>query len=774
MKLFLKISYFLFLTLGGTFVGYAQMAIQYPAERSIFQRSNDNTGKIQISGNVTTDVDKVEARLIPRSATQGTSTDWTTIDAQVDGFSFTGQIEGKGGWYTLELRGVLNGTVTSSTKVQRVGIGEVFIIAGQSNARGEGDNLFALPASDDRVNTYGFNYYDKNLAEGIEVLPLTKFSQIQETTNPGPAGFSAWCWGELGDKLANKLNVPILFFNAALSGTSTKNWVESLNGQDTYHLFAGYQFEKNQPYANLRKTLQNVVGTLGVRTVLWHQGEFDLYTDEQTHIANLKKIIDETRKNIGEKIPWVVSRVSRLSNQNYPQVISAQNKVINPSDMIFSGPATDDIQKNRPDGAHFTNNGSVKGLSLLAEEWSLSLNSGFFSASSPIIAKGIVEIKHNCLSASNIELKFDKSYQTYLWSNYANTSTIRTSSGEYSISLRDNTGIYYVSSKLVVGNVFPKEPPLISPTISIKSCIGKTVELQSTPSKYETLWSTAERATKINAGQPTGYFATFISKQGCSSPKSNTVTPQFVPPPAKPTVNLVSNRIVGCKGDTVTVVVNNQDGHEVLWNNGAKTGIVSLYQNTELPLKVSLLSAHNCPSEESDIVKVNFYDIPKSPKITQDGPFSLKVENLDITQGYEWFLYDQIDPNQNTYNFLAAQNGIYKAKTVFKTIATDEKEITCKSSFSNTFSYTKNLALKGLSVYPNPSINGTVYVSSATQLSNVKIEIFNTIGQLKSLYNLESLGTPFEIKFNNLSVKNLYFVKVSFDSYSRVFPIVFN
>jgi hypothetical protein len=109
----------------------AQINIKIPYEKSVFQRNNNNLGNIYITGTLDQDADRVEARLVPRIANQGQQTDWKVIDNVIDGLSFTGSIEGIGGWYRLEVRAVSNEQSTSSKSVERVGIGEVFVIAGQ-------------------------------------------------------------------------------------------------------------------------------------------------------------------------------------------------------------------------------------------------------------------------------------------------------------------------------------------------------------------------------------------------------------------------------------------------------------------------------------------------------------------------------------------------------------------------------------------------------------------------------------------------------------------
>ena len=68
---------------------------------------------------------------------------------------FNGRIKMKGGWYRLMLRASKNADVVYEKQIEKVGIGEVFVISGQSNAQGV-PNSNSTGAKDDRVNCANF------------------------------------------------------------------------------------------------------------------------------------------------------------------------------------------------------------------------------------------------------------------------------------------------------------------------------------------------------------------------------------------------------------------------------------------------------------------------------------------------------------------------------------------------------------------------------------------------------------------------------------------
>ncbi|MBP6618721.1 MAG: hypothetical protein KA188_00625 [Leadbetterella sp.] len=756
----------------------AQISIKIPYEKSVFQRNNSNIGNIYITGTLEQDADRIEARLVPRISNQGQQTEWKIIDNIIDGQSFTGSIEGQGGWYRLEIRAVLSDQVTFTKNIDKVGIGEVFVIAGQSNAQGDGRFSNAKSSTDERVLAYEPNYFDHNTAliqNFPDFLTIDKFTNISSSTNIGPLGFTAWCWGELGDLLVKKLNVPILFYNASLSGTSTENWLSSVSGKDTYHVVTGVKFEKFMPYHALRRTLHSLVSIYGVRSILWHQGESDAISrvSELTYFNNLRDLIQESRNNIGEKIPWVVSKASRYEGSNYPSIISGQNRVISNIESVWAGPATDDIQPFRPDGAHFENNNSINGLSLLADAWNTSLSSQFFTQIIPILPKGLAEIKYSCINFSDITLKFDKIYQSYQWSTGASSSQIQANSGEISAVLRDGYSNLYYTNRITVPNVFPKIAPIISPVISIVGCVGKTVELQAKPSKYEVNWNNGTISNKISANQVSAYFASYRSIQGCLSPKSNELYPIFVNPPSKPGIELINTDGYECIGKTISLKVSNPLNHDVIWSTGQKTNEFSITENQAIPIKVTLYSNYDCPSTESDTLKYRFLANPKTPNIEKTGPFSVKAIELEPVQKFEWFLDNNFLLSQADPNLFVNKNGFYAVKAVKSILTSTNRVLECKSGISTQQAIAKDNNLYGISVYANPVIDGKVKIAADKELKNVKITIYNDAGQKEYEIALDSLKLPTELDLSSKKISGKHILKLDYSGLTRSFPLIF-
>ena len=477
-----------FLCFVSTFIT-AQINITYPTSRAVFQRNNTNQSPIYIAGNYSTFADKIEARAVarPMTPTQGITTNWTIIQLNpLNGYYF-GTLNVSGGWYDLEVRHWNGTTLLGTALLQRIGVGEVFLIAGQSNATGDSDlknqGNYGPRANDDRVSVVNYTVNFPTNYGGI-VLPRAEFSRLDSTFNIAPFGVSAWCWGALGDTLTKRLNVPVAFFNGGWSGTSSNAWRESAN-DSTATPFNFFTMPRGMPYGNLRAALHFYVAQFGVRAVLWHQGETDNLQniDRNTYGNNLKTVINKSREHsVKPNLAWVVSKASRFkglgitNSRTWQPVIDAQNDVIglsgngqaNYTTQVFEGPITDglvgpNIRTN--DSVHFVGNGHR----ILAGVWNQRLNTTFFTNSTPYLPIPPPTLTSDCNGVSSLLITVSNTYSTPKWSNNFTADNNLSTSYSYSAS----SGNYRVKLKDVNNNI------LISPLISIPNNFSGLIPIVS-------------------------------------------------------------------------------------------------------------------------------------------------------------------------------------------------------------------------------------------------------------------------------------------------------
>lgn len=529
---------------------FSQITITSPVPSAVYQRDIKGQRAVTISGTFTVPVDKIEARAVPVIAGQGIETPWKDLAVAPVGGVFSGEITLYGGWYTVEVRGTKNGNVVGRSVLQRLGVGEVFIIAGQSNAQG----LKKYPgpsAVDDRV-IYISNY-DNDSRDLLTDPPAPTFAKItSDIKTMSPRGQTAWCWGILGDLLVAKHNVPVLFINTAWEGTAIENWSYSSRGIPTENKYGGFIYPPEMPYANLRIAARNYGNQYGVRAILWMQGEADALfnTPAAFYRDNLQFLMNKLGADTGGKrITWVIARTSRTSpddktpNKVNPQIIAAQNAVL---DINFyptwPGPETDPLDPVRAvDYTHFI---GTTALTILANAWYESLNPSFFSTATPIAPAPVPSVSATCVTENNaVSISLPTGYASYLWNTGETTSTIRVSSaGTYRATVKDKDGNSMLSSVVVLNNSAKPTQPTIIPQGQQQACADSSFTFSIAEGNDIYSWYKAGSSTFITDGPSvkidmTGSYE--VQGQnifGCVSDKSSPVSLIVRPEIPKPII----------------------------------------------------------------------------------------------------------------------------------------------------------------------------------------------------------------------------------------------
>jgi hypothetical protein len=510
--------------------------ITYPESRAVFQRENDNTATIYLSGNYYQPIDSVQARVQTEVSGQGFNTNWTTIQRSPQGGVFQGSIRAQGGWYRLEVKAFVNGAELATDAIRKIGIGEVFIVTGQSNAQGF-QNFGAPAAADDRVNCVTF---DNTTANSLGDPPSPMFQQLSASSLIGPRGQSAWCWGILGDLIAKQYNVPVLFINTAWQATVIKNWRESSEGKITKNIFAmgtpSENFPEGMPYGNLITALRYYCSLQGLRAVLWQQGENDnvpLNSTRQAYAEDMQYLVNKTRADTKRYPAWVLARSSYNSGKVSQEVIQAQNDVINTyNNNVFAGPYTDNIQIPRYEGdVHFGGDG----LRQLGQAWFESLSSVFFQSSRPLPALAPPAVTVNCATTNNnLTLTLPTLYKSYTWRTGQTSRSINVNApGVYRAVLKDETGNTYLSPTVDVQGPIQPTTPVISlasqPSVPAASqqqvCADSTLALATTTTGTSTaFWSTSAIGNTVRVNQSGQYSVQALNVYGCRSAQSSPVT----------------------------------------------------------------------------------------------------------------------------------------------------------------------------------------------------------------------------------------------------------
>ncbi|MDP6378344.1 MAG: sialate O-acetylesterase [Candidatus Thalassarchaeaceae archaeon] len=312
--------------------------ITSPEPFQVFQRQADGTANISISGIVVSSCNQIDAQLVYLAANGselGNETEWETIVSteKSAGSTFVGTINANAGWFRLELRFTLNETIVNSTNVSPVGVGEVFITAGQSNSANYGSTT--LTPTDSRVSSWGLDGW-----------------QFAVDPQPIATGEGGTPWPHMGDLLAQRYDVPIGLISVGWGATSVEQWLPTTATGDLF--------------SRIELALEEV-GPQGARAILWHQGESDLAlkTSTEEYAQHLSEVINASRDVAGWELPWIVARASYLpsfSNESLALIIDAQQLVIDNDPLTYEGPYTDDMIGGewRYDTVHFNEAGLIE------------------------------------------------------------------------------------------------------------------------------------------------------------------------------------------------------------------------------------------------------------------------------------------------------------------------------------------------------------------------------------------------------------------------------
>lgn len=217
----------------------------------------------------------MECRTTMKAGGFGRAIDWTPVAAKRDGSRWSGAVRvPAGGWYRLEVRWVRGTQVLAAAGMEPFGVGEVFLVAGQSYAAGCNDELTRIEDPAGRVAAY-----DK----------ARNAWQVAHDPQPG-AGSGGTIWPHMANPLMPAARVPIGFVNVAVGATSSRQWLPG-----------GPLFENLAAAGSARGRF---------RAVLWQQGESDVIerTGSDAYVKNLIAIQDAAAKRWGFEPPWLLAK----------------------------------------------------------------------------------------------------------------------------------------------------------------------------------------------------------------------------------------------------------------------------------------------------------------------------------------------------------------------------------------------------------------------------------------------------------------------------------
>jgi lysophospholipase L1-like esterase len=271
----------------------------------------------------------------------GVVVDWQDCAYQIeDGVLRSEMTVPAGGWYRCRIRLNSSGQTVAEGTSERFGVGEVFIVAGQSYATNCNDKIFQTEDSQERVVCWDWKTNQWRVAHDPQ--------PVVDGTDGGSI------WPLVGDQLAAWFDTPIAFVNVAYGGTSSEQW---------------------KPGGNLHNKLKETTTRLGhFRGVLWQQGESDVIDKRPTakYVENLISIREAAFEGLSYQPRWWIAKSTLhptvYVTPQYEQEIRNGYTVLINQHGFDAGPDTDRLGGENRGGPesrrHFSEIGQINAAKL--------------------------------------------------------------------------------------------------------------------------------------------------------------------------------------------------------------------------------------------------------------------------------------------------------------------------------------------------------------------------------------------------------------------------
>jgi hypothetical protein len=327
MRTVILLALLTFFAIGST-SAQATMSLTSPVPFQVFQRQG-GVGDIVIEGQ-TSAAGTIEARF--------NGGEWQAIGRSGGGaFSgvLAGQPQGQGG---LEVRIAEAPEVTAA--VPWVGIGDVFVIAGQSNASGRGTTLHAAAHPYLKGGLFGNDYLWHELADPTD----SSAGQADAISGDPDAGGSVWAL--LGSHIMNARNIPVAFVPAARGGSSIADWTPPAN-----------RFNRATLYGSMAARAR----ATDAKAVLWWQGEIDALNGmrQPDYAALFSQLASAIRRDLGIPIiPALLHNSTAIPDEREAAIRQAVIAAAQSNRAIRLGPDLSSLTSD--DQYHLISDGNVQ------------------------------------------------------------------------------------------------------------------------------------------------------------------------------------------------------------------------------------------------------------------------------------------------------------------------------------------------------------------------------------------------------------------------------
>jgi sialate O-acetylesterase len=352
-----------------------ELTVVYPVPYVLYQRTTPDRGPMRIRGTCRSGpgVGSVEARF--------NAGPWQVVDADPKNGAFSGTITAPVGQGRLELR-ASSGDRAIAAIVESVSVGDLFLIAGQSNADGRGDKHLRLEPA--------------NCYVGVKFRRGAWSKGDDPSANDGEYGSP---WPIVLDDLIPDQKVPMGFIAAAVGSTVVKEWRKG-----------GRLYERM-----LKMVAAATDGSNRFKAVLYYQGENDIthyhslsaLGDYRKYKSDLKAAVDDFHGDFG--VPVLVGQITNLLSDRMKDdgIRKAQQELWSEHPFALPGAVTYDIRPS--DGVHYRDEANLRAF---ARRWTLAILASLYGKTS---CAGPALERLSLADERSLRLVFDKPLEIARW-----------------------------------------------------------------------------------------------------------------------------------------------------------------------------------------------------------------------------------------------------------------------------------------------------------------------------------------------------------------------
>ncbi len=339
-----------------------------------YQRTANGNASVDVSGTI----QLAQGATVAKIQASADGTNWVDLTIH-EGGSYSGALDVDTGWHYLDVRAVdAENNVLTSTTTGKIGVGDIFITAGQSNSTNCGD----APQSTTSGNVVALNHVTGEWSVANDPQPGTINGKSDGSTRGST-------WTSFGDTLSEMSGIPVGLVSVGWSGSNIGQWNPdnadtSAEGWDSI----AFQASESTLFGRLAYAIEELGGEFA--GILWHQGESDAGKAEEYYENALNDLIEASREQAGWDVPWGVALVSwrpksgsREEGYIDQNIRDAQQAVIDGDALVFAGPDSDallgDFRGINGNSIHF----SELGLQEMGYLWAITAGKNILGLPEP-------------------------------------------------------------------------------------------------------------------------------------------------------------------------------------------------------------------------------------------------------------------------------------------------------------------------------------------------------------------------------------------------------